>query len=105
MQAAVQMCVKATRNGVAAVGTFLDGHSAALRHALNFDGLLLSPVPPGGDICGATLWWCVRIMPPFLPQRFLTAIVHTYSCTTSAWRHSLFWGRSALHGYAISSLM
>ncbi|CAK0784807.1 hypothetical protein CVIRNUC_008011 [Coccomyxa viridis] len=55
--AAVQMCVKASRSGVAAAGSFLDAHSAALRQALNFEGLLLSPVPPGGDVCGATLWW------------------------------------------------
>lgn len=57
LQAAVQLCIKASQNGTPAAKTFLDGSSAALRHALNFDNLLLTPVPPGGDPCGATLWW------------------------------------------------
>ena len=53
----MQLCIKASQNGTSAAKTFLDGSSAALRHALNFDNLLLTPVPPGGDPCGATLWW------------------------------------------------
>jgi hypothetical protein len=59
LQAAVQLCIKASQNGIPTAKTFLDGSSAVLRHALNFDNLLLTPAPPGGDPCGATLWWWV----------------------------------------------
>ena len=77
------MCVKASRSGVAAAGSFLDAHSAALRQALNFEGLLLSPVPPGGDVCGATLWWCVHIMPLLVAPGDLPGFaVHKCGCTT-----------------------
>lgn len=67
-QAAVQMCIKAGRDGNNAAWTFLDNCSGTLRRALTFDGLLLSPVPPGGDPCGATLWWCVPL-PRFIMIR------------------------------------
>lgn len=56
-QAAVQMCIMASRKGIAAAGSFLDNFSATLRRALNLEALLLNPAPPGGDPCGATLWW------------------------------------------------
>ncbi len=56
-QAAVQLCIMASRKGVAAAGSFLDNFCTALRRAMNLEGLLLNPAPPGGDPCGATLWW------------------------------------------------
>ena len=54
------MCIMAARKGVTAANSFLDDFSTALRRALNLEGLLLNPAPPGGDPCGATLWWCAR---------------------------------------------
>ena len=56
-QAAVQMCIMASLKGVPAAGSFLADFSTALRRAVKLEGVLLNPAPPGGDPCGATLWW------------------------------------------------
>ena len=57
LQAAVQMCIMASLKGVPAAGSFLADFSSALRRAVKLEGVLLNPAPPGGDPCGATLWW------------------------------------------------
>ena len=56
-QAAVQMCIMASLKGVPAAGSFLADFSSALRRAVKLEGVLLNPAPPGGDPCGAPLWW------------------------------------------------
>lgn len=59
MQAAMQICLRASREENRVAELFLESGCAVLRRAYAFEGLLLQPVNPGSAPCGATLVWSV----------------------------------------------
>jgi hypothetical protein len=56
-QAALQLCLRASREANAAAEGFLESGCTALRRAYAFEDLLLSPVQPGSAPQGATILW------------------------------------------------
>ncbi|EIE27268.1 hypothetical protein COCSUDRAFT_55287 [Coccomyxa subellipsoidea C-169] len=56
-EAAVQICLRASREENRVAEHFLESGCAVLRRAYAFEGLLLQPVNPGSAPCGATLVW------------------------------------------------
>lgn len=57
MQAALQICLRGSREGTQVAEHFLESGCAVLRRAYAFEGLLMQPVAPGSAPCGATLIW------------------------------------------------
>ncbi|CAL8462927.1 g2461 [Coccomyxa elongata] len=56
-EAAMQICLRVSREGHQFAEHFLESGCAVLRRAYAFEGLLLQPVHPGSAPCGATLVW------------------------------------------------